>query len=209
MFLIFSTVIFFSCSSNSPVISETECSVVFYFDSRISLPSLGLTCYAKMVSPHDRVLALKLRHDETMLEWNITEPIFLGDSEEVWIGSSKLNVPRHHSLPQGDYTISVTDVAMESASRKIELNYPENFCSMTLDEVESASEYQLFTSESFAIYDNQEKLLYFGTKISDFNSDAQILAFFPSATNYRSFRFSPQLNTGLMLPPTYITGATQ
>lgn len=207
--MIFSAVVFFSCTSNSPVIAETECSVVFYFDSQISLPSLGLTCYAKMASPHDRVLSIKLRHNETRLEWNITDPVFLGDTEEVWIGSSKLNVPMHHSLPQGEYSIDVTDVAMEKISKKISLSYPENFCSMTLDEVEATSEYQLFTSESFAIYDAQEKLLYFGTKISDFNSDAQILAFFPSAANYRSFKFSPQLNTGMMMPPTYLTGATQ
>jgi hypothetical protein len=202
LIVLFCSVNFFSCKDAVPNILDVQFKTVFDFSSYEEPPETYALLFVQPGTDIEFASEIVLRHIQSGYEWRIIEPVVLREGNTVWAGSAHLVNPaldgKNAAFPQGNFLLRYIDTSERESETVLNLVYPA-----ALDAVLADSAAELMPSASvrqFALYDGEERILYFGEKKQNWSNLSAIQREFPVAAYSRECITTPGYSAVVMLP---------
>jgi hypothetical protein len=160
-----------ACSQGTPVINATDVQLLMVQDPSGSFAErLSLFVFFDDDDGVSDFRSISLTHNDTGLVWNITEEnaVVRLRGKDRWTGSNQLSGPGGSGMPDGSYTLVVTDLAGNEAVKILNLVRPA-FPAQSPVKLEMAGDRWIltknpdnggFTRTFFLLYGKDSRLLY-------------------------------------------------
>jgi len=169
---------FFSCSDATPELVLASGSMVFDYENEESLPRTKMAVFVQMDSEVQRADRLELESRLTGYNWRIASPKLFRNGDRKWAYYTNIQPPAHENIPSGIYDFRYIDAAGEEALASFMLSYPKELVETKAPDVRSVLP---SVTESVALYDKNNVLVFFGKTRNNWNTNAAILRDFNNA----------------------------
>jgi len=198
---VFSAFYFISCADTEPSILTVKSSVVFDFADKQSVPTVRFSVFVQPGKEVQRVRTIKVTCAANGYEWIISNPSRIVSDKGQWAGSTQL-VPRYsEEINQGVYTVTYTDKADHSVDSTFSIVYPEGLIQAKAADVPGMMGGNRV--ENIAMYAENGKLLYYGPRKKNWNSDADIWNGSEDAVQMRICWCSSDESVICLMPPVH------
>jgi len=169
---------FFSCSDATPELVLASGSMVFDYENEESLPRTKMAVFVQMDSEVQRADRLELESRLTGYNWRIASPKLFRNGDRKWAYYTNIQPPAHENIPSGIYDFRYIDAAGEEALASFMLSYPKELVETKAPDVRSVLP---SVTESVALYDKNNVLVFFGKARNNWSTNAAILRDFNNA----------------------------
>lgn len=188
-----------SCSDTEPEILSTDVSVIFDFTDDRTEPVLRFSVFVEPDKELQRAGNIKVVYPENGYEWFIETPVLVSSARGQWAGSSCLYPRQGEEIPRGTYTVTYTDRADHEAAGTFSVSYPEKLVHAKAGDV--ASILGEMKTETLALYAENSKLLYYGDRKKDWDTDEDIWKEYTEAVRMRVCLSSLKGAVVCLMPP--------
>ena len=198
-----------SCSDSLPHLTSVTGIVVLDFADEKSFPTERLAVFAETESEIQRVAKITATHESSGLEWVCLAPQKYADGDKKnWVGYTNFVAQEGKNLPVGEYKFLYEDLAGEESELYFNVTYPkgvlEKYSTELPDAIPLSKGEKL--SEKIAIYDVEQKLIYWGDRKKSWKKDSDIFNDLGTAQTYRKCYVSQGSSVVYMLPEINLHG---
>lgn len=171
-FLIFTSIIFFSCSQNLPELNTVNYSYVFDFASVNDFPEIRLGVFVDVTSDVHRVDSIRIECKANEFEWECFNPVRFtsgGKSKKQYAGYSHFVMPDNGPFPQGQFIVFYRDLNGNEESSALNIYGDSKIAEMKAAEAETYLKSK-GAVENWVLYDENDVLVFFGSKEGDMKS---------------------------------------
>jgi hypothetical protein len=201
LFVLFLCMSVFSCKDEVPGILDIRFKVVFDFPSYGDPPETYAMLFLQPSTDVDFAAKIVLRHIQSGYEWHINEPSVLWEGETAWVGSAHLVNPGIEGtalFPQGNFLLRYIDTSERESETTLTLVYPTELEAARADG--AAELLPPSSAHRFALYDSEERLVYFGEKRRNWLDFYAIQRDIPRAAYSRECISTPGYAAVVVLP---------
>ena len=183
LFVFIVSLLFFSCSSSLPDVKAVRAVSIFDYTDGDSYPRMRLAVFTEAESDVRRAESIRIASNDTGWEWKADGvEIFASDARQ-WAGYTNFVSPGSGAIPQGAYTFFFTDALGHDAESSFSVFYPASLRRTRAGEAKE----KLGTgvSERIAVYDEEDVLIYFDARKSEWKSDDDVWREMENASRMR------------------------
>lgn len=180
--LLFILFLFFSCSQNVNEILSTSNTVIFDYNQEALKPSSRLSVFIKSSGDVRRFKELRIYSAQENYEW-VTQNLVMYDSGNgMFAGYSNFIVPVGETIPEGAYQATFVSADDEECIATFTIDYDEKINTFTKEQADAFFT-QMNAEQWVLIYDENDKVIFFGQKTDDVKTQNDIWL------NYRSSQY--------------------
>lgn len=200
---IFFSVLNLSCSQNLPELKSVNSAAIFDFATENSKPVVRYSFYVESTSDARRAEQIEVQSKKNGYIWKCDDLVKIANSKRQWAGYSNFVVPEGVTPPDGTFLIKYISADGEEAETSTFLSYDVKFVNITAAEVpEFAKEKN--GRNNIAVFNRDNKILYYGEKTKDFKDEASILRKYREAYYYRDIWITGSNSVMCLLPKTLL-----
>ena len=173
---------FSSCADAAPELVSVTGTMVFDYEDSDSLPSARLAVFVQTSTEVQRVDSLLAVSRDDGYNWRIDSPQQFKSGDRQWACYTNLQSAENVRFPKGVYDFQYVDAAGEEAWTSFVVSYPDELFETKSGDIKSVLS---SLSDSVALYDKSNMLIYFGKNKSNWNSNANIIREYPAAVTIR------------------------
>ncbi|MDE5898419.1 MAG: hypothetical protein K2H09_04050 [Treponemataceae bacterium] len=190
----------FSCSDSEPRLSSASGFVVFDYEADGVLPVMKLAAFAETDSDVRRVDKVVVSSRQNQYEWTADEPLVFSSEGRQWAGCADFVCPGAEPIPRGFYDLYYTDGAESTVQGMFVVSYPDGLAALPASRL---GEQEALSRERFAVFDEERKLLYFGSRQQAWKDDADVFVSFERAAFFRRCLGTEDGSVLCLLPPVF------
>lgn len=164
---------FLSCSQQAPEAKYVTASVIFDYSALNTFPTARLSIFVESNSDVRRYEEIKVDSISNGYSWDISEIIKIKSTDKMYAGNTNLIVPDGETIPTGEYRIEFINADSEKVETRLTLDY-DNIFYTTIGENIPELMRARFGKRNIAIYDKEDKLLYYGERTEAINDSRKI-----------------------------------
>lgn len=199
------------CSDTTPALTAVEVAVVYDLRDGEQAPRQELSVFVQSTVDTARIMELSVSHPATDIRWDLREPVVLSDGERVMAGSAHLMPPYFSPVPQGQYSITYTDLAGQVATGNFFLDYqdldPIPLAQPLFPQREEGAEEPAEPTRRLAVFsevDGGGRLLFFGKASDGWDEPSDVADSYQDAKSLRLCLDYPSRQVRYVLPPVNI-----
>ncbi|MCQ2591558.1 MAG: hypothetical protein MJ188_02135 [Treponema sp.] len=171
--LILFSVAFLSCTQVVPEVKSATATIIFEYKSLDSLPTARFSVFVESNSDAHRYETMKVTSNSTNYVWELNEVIKIQNSNRMFAGNTNMIVPEGEKIPFGEYHFVYTNADGEKVETNLNFNYDSAFYTTKASEIPAFMKTK-FGKKYIAIYDNENKLLFYGERTDNLSDTRKI-----------------------------------
>lgn len=188
-----------SCSQSTPEIHQANGTVIFDYEDKESLPTARLSVFVEAQSDPRRFEVIKLKSEEKGFEWETNDISKIQNESKSYVGFTNFVMPEQEIIPSGKYSVIFINANEEQVESEFNLVYNLDSYNLTAEEVPDFAKKNKGINK-IAIYDQQNKMLYFGNKAPDYMTSRDIWNAFSEADYYYDVWIIKNLSVLFIMP---------
>ena len=189
-----------ACSSSLPAIAYCDANIVLDFKDQDSGCEQKLSVFTCIASDARRIESILVKSASSPYRWLIEDPVIIESGPKQWAGHMSLKPAYDGKIPEGNYSVIVTDASGNETESMFSIQYNESLLKCKASEVKNLL--NAGSVEKIAVYSDSGDLLYFDVEKEGWQENVENV--------WKSFNDAAYLRTvvfnGLvvcMLPPVY------
>ena len=177
------SLLFFSCSSSAPDVKAVRAVSIFDYADGDSYPRMRLAVFTEAGSDVRRAESIRIVSKETGWEWKADDVEIFSSDAKMWAGYTNFVSPGDRAIPQGAYTLFYTDALGHDAESSFSVFYPSSLVRTRAGEAKAPLGREV--RERIAVYDEEDVLIYFDARKSEWKSDDDVWREMENASRMR------------------------
>lgn len=193
------TLFFLSCSQDTKEINNCDFQVILEYKDSNSLPSGRFSFFTELSYDPRKVQSIELQDTQSDFKWKTSDVIQIQTSDKKMIGYTNFVLPKNYFFENSLYLIILNNFDGTSQTNHISLNYNKELLNMTQLECEHFLE-QSQTKNNIAIFDKENKLIYYGEQTENLQTPRDIYLKYNQASYYNQIKILDSMKIMCKMP---------
>lgn len=185
LIFIFSIFFFISCKQDNLGVSQVHAKLILEYKDNASLPHSRLSVFISSNFDTRKIDSLYIKDTSSDLFWETSNLFNFRSDDASYVGFSSFVVPDGELFSKGEYNLIVKAKDGQENTSVFNLQYDESYFSMNAKDAEEELK-KSGAKESICIYNEEDKVIYFGNRSDELQTNRDIWLKYNDAKRYNS-----------------------